>query len=125
MRRIDGSQSTVSAGVIIIAAGSRPRTPPHLAVDHEHMLDSDSILSLAYLPRSLLVLGGGVIASEYAAMFAALGCKVTQADQLDQPLAFLDPELTSFYLEELKSHGGEYIPNAEAMSTQWDGISQV
>src|SRR6202008_4086796 len=70
MRRIDGSQITVRAGIVIIATGSRPRSPAHLAVDHEHVLDSDSILSLAYLPRSLLVLGGGVIASEYAAMFA-------------------------------------------------------
>ena len=51
MRRIDGSQTRVCAPVIIIATGSRPRTPAHLAVDHEHVLDSDSILSLAYLPR--------------------------------------------------------------------------
>jgi NAD(P) transhydrogenase len=125
MRRIDGSQCTVHANVIIIATGSRPRTPPHLAVDHEHVLDSDSILSLAYLPRSLLVLGGGVIASEYAATFAALGCKVTQADQLERPLAFLEPELTQFYLEELHRNGGDYIPCAEASGTQWDGVSQV
>jgi NAD(P) transhydrogenase len=94
-------------------------------VDHEHVLDSDSILSIAYLPRSLLVLGGGVIASEYAAMFAALGCKVTQADQLDQPLAFLDPELSVFYVDELHRNGGEYIPRAMATSTRWDGVSQV
>jgi NAD(P) transhydrogenase len=125
MRRIDGSQSTVRARVIIIAAGSRPRTPRHLAVDHEHVLDSDSILSLAYLPRSLLVLGGGVIASEYASTFAALGCKVTQADQHDRPLAFLDPELTAFYVEELRRNGGEYIPRADAIGTRWDGVSQV
>ena len=125
LRRIDGSQISLRAPIVIIATGSRPRSPAHLAVDHEHVLDSDSILSLAYLPRTLLVLGGGVIASEYAAMFAALGCKVTQADQLDQPLAFLDPELTSFYLEELRKNGGEYIPRAEAVSTRWDGISQV
>jgi NAD(P) transhydrogenase len=125
MRRIDGSQARVTAPVIIIATGSRPRTPPHLAVDHEHVLDSDSILSLAYLPRTLLVLGGGVIASEYAASFAALGCKVTQADQYERPLGFLDPELTSFYLDELKSAGGEYLPKCEAMSTRWDGVSQV
>jgi NAD(P) transhydrogenase len=125
VRRIDGSQITLRAPIVIIATGSRPRSPTHLAVDHEHVLDSDSILSLAYLPRSLLVLGGGVIASEYAATFAALGCKVTQADQLDQPLAFLDPELTTFYVEELRKNGGEYIPRAEAISTRWDGISQV
>ena len=125
IRRIDGSQITLRAPIVIIATGSRPRSPAHLAVDHEHVLDSDSILSLAYLPRTLLVLGGGVIASEYASMFAALGCKVTQADQFDQPLAFLDPELTSFYLEELRKNGGEYIPRAEAVGTRWDGISQV
>ena len=125
MRRIDGSQITVRAPIIIIATGSRPRSPANLSVDHEHVLDSDSILSLAYLPRSLLVLGGGVIASEYAATFAALGCKVTQADQLDQPLSFLDPELTAFYVEELRKNGGEYIPRADAVATKWDGISQV
>ena len=125
IRRIDGSSAVVRASFIIIATGSRPRTPPHLTVDHEHVLDSDSILSLAYLPRSLLVLGGGVIASEYAAMFAALGCKVTQADQYDRPLGFLDSELTSFYVDELHRNGGEYIPKAEAVTTKWDGISQV
>jgi NAD(P) transhydrogenase len=125
VQRIDGTRHTLRAPIVIIAAGSRPRPPAHLSVDHEHVLDSDSILSLAYLPRSLLVIGGGVIASEYAAMFAALGCKVTQADQLDQPLAFLDPELTSFYLDELRRNGGEYIPRAEASSARFDGVSQV
>ena len=125
MRRIDGSTTRVCAPIIIVATGSRPRTPEHLAVDHEHVLDSDSILSLAYLPRTLLVLGGGVIASEYAAMFAALGCKVTQADQYDRPLGFLDPELTEFYVAELRSAGGEYLPRCEPVSTRWDGISQV
>jgi NAD(P) transhydrogenase len=125
MRRMDGSMVPVRAPIVIIATGSRPRSPAHLGVDHEHVLDSDSILSLAYLPRSLLVLGGGVIASEYAATFAALGCKVTQADQHDRPLTFLDPELSQFYIDELKRNGGEYIPRADAVSTRWDGVSQV
>ena len=125
IQRIDGTSQTLHAPIVIVATGSRPRPPAHLSVDHEHVLDSDSILSLAYLPRSLLVIGGGVIASEYAAMFAALGCKVTQADQLDQPLAFLDPELTAFYLDELRRNGGEYIPRAEAASARFDGVSQV
>jgi NAD(P) transhydrogenase len=125
MERIDGTSSTLRAPIVVIASGSRPRSPAHLHIDHAHVLDSDSILSLAYLPRSLLVIGGGVIASEYAAMFAALGCKVIQADQLDQPLAFLDPELTAFYLEELRRNGGEYIPGAAAVSARWDGVSQV
>jgi NAD(P) transhydrogenase len=125
MQRVDGSSMKLGAPVVIIASGSRPRAPAHLRIDHAHILDSDSILSLAYLPRSLLVIGGGVIASEYAAMFAALGCAVTQADQLDQPLAFLDPELTAFYLDELRRNGGQYIARAHAVSARWDGVSQV
>jgi NAD(P) transhydrogenase len=125
IQHIDGTSQALIAPIVIIATGSRPRPPAHLSVDHEHVLDSDSILSLAYLPRSLLVIGGGVIASEYAAMFAALGCKITQADQLDQPLAFLDPELTAFYLDELRRNGGEYIPRAEAAAARFDGVSQV
>lgn len=125
VQRVDGSRTTLRAPIVIIASGSRPRAPAHLPIDHANVLDSDSILSLAYLPRSLLVIGGGVIASEYAAMFAALGCKVTQADQLDRPLAFLDPELTSFYLDELRRNGGEYIPRAQAVAVRWDGVSQV
>jgi len=125
MRRIDGVEVRVRAPIVVIATGSRPRAPSHLAIDHEHILDSDSILSLAYLPRSLLVLGGGVIASEYASMFAALGVKVTQADQFERPLGFLDPELTGFYVDELRRSGGEYLPGHEAISTRWDGISEV
>jgi NAD(P) transhydrogenase len=125
MRRIDGSEAAVRAPIVVIATGSRPRAPSHLAIDHEHILDSDSILSLAYLPRTLLVLGGGVIASEYASMFAALGCQVTQADQQERPLSFLDAELTGFYVDELRRNGAEYIPGAEAMSTRWDGVSEV
>ena len=125
LRRIDGSKAAVRAPIVVIATGSRPRTPPNLPVDHEHVLDSDSILSLAYLPRSLLVLGGGVIASEYASMFAALGCQVTQADQYERPLGFLDAELTSFYVDELRRAGGTYVPKADALSIKWDGVSQA
>jgi NAD(P) transhydrogenase len=50
---------------------------------------------------------------------------VTQADQWDRPLGFLDPELTAFYLEELRGAGGEYLSRAEAVNTRWDGVSQV
>jgi NAD(P) transhydrogenase len=125
VRRIDGAEATVRAPIVIIATGSRPRAPSHLAIDHEHILDSDSILSLAYLPRTLLVLGGGVIASEYASMFAALGCQVTQADQQERPLSFLDAELTGFYVDELRRNGGAYLPKAEATTTRWDGVSEV
>ena len=46
----------VTGQVIVVATGSRPRNPPEIPIDHEHILDSDSILSMIYLPSSLLVL---------------------------------------------------------------------
>lgn len=125
IQRTDGSRQSLSARHIVIATGSRPQPPAHLAVDHANVFDSDSVLSLAYLPRSLLVLGGGVVASEYSSMFAALGCQVVQADPLGEPLAFLDPELTAFYVEELRHNGGEYLGGAFVKSMHWDGVSQV
>ncbi len=110
---------------MVIATGSRPRAPDNIEVDHEHVLDSDSILSLPYLPRSLLVAGSGVIASEYASMLAALGCHVVQVDRSPRPLAFLDAELTDCYLEELVEHGSEYLGGLELVSTTWDGVCRT
>ena len=125
VRHIDGSRCRVLAPRFIIATGSRPREPEQLAIDHEHVLDSDSILSLAYLPRSLIVLGAGVIASEYACTFAALGCKVTQIDRAARPLGFLDSEIIDLYLGEFMAAGATYLGGQVCSSLEWDGVSQV
>jgi NAD(P) transhydrogenase len=96
---VDGRRARVWAEVIFIATGSRPRNPPEIAIDHENILDSDSVLSMLYLPASLTVLGGGVIASEYASIFAALGVEVTMIDKADRPLKFMDGELVGKFVE--------------------------
>jgi NAD(P) transhydrogenase len=83
----------IHAAVALIATGSSPRRPAELP-DHERILDSDSILDLARLPRSLAVVGGGVIGCEYACTFAALGCQVTLIEARDVLLPFLDRELS-------------------------------
>jgi len=80
--------SIVRGDLVVLAPGSRPRCPADVPVDHEHVYDSDSILSMAYLPKSLTVLGSGVIASEYATIFAALGVRVTIVDKSPRPLGF-------------------------------------
>ena len=94
---------------VVIATGSRPRTPPNIAVDHEVILDSDSILSLPWLPKHLIVLGGGVIATEYASIFAALGVEVIAIDKAPRPLAFLDPEIVECFLTAFNNNGGTFI----------------
>lgn len=125
IQHIDGSTSKLTAEFIVIATGSRPRRPPEIPVDHEHILDSDSILSMIYLPESLTVLGGGVISSEYASIFALLGVKVTMIDRAPRPLMFMDPELVESYLDHFKQNGGVHYGGAEIESVEWDGISQV
>ena len=122
---VDGSKTRVSADVIMIAAGSRPRTPPEIPVDHENILDSDSILSMLYLPQSLTVLGGGVIACEYASIFAHLGVRVTMIDRTPRPLAFMDGELVSKFVEAFEKNGGRYLGGQTIGSVEWDGISKV
>ena len=107
VRSVRGVETELLARVIIIATGSRPRSPREIPVDHEHVLDSDSILSMAYLPRSLTVVGGGVTACEYASIFAALGVAVTIVDKASGPLGFLDPALSSKFVDAFLAAGGE------------------
>ncbi|MDE0769167.1 MAG: Si-specific NAD(P)(+) transhydrogenase [Opitutaceae bacterium] len=122
---IKGAQSYLKAKNIVIATGSRPRTPPDIPVDHENILDSDSILSMIYLPRSLTVVGGGVIAAEYASIFSLLGVKVTMFDRTPRPLMFMEPECTERFLNHFTTHGGEYIGDTSYESVECDNVSQV
>jgi NAD(P) transhydrogenase len=125
VQRLDGTHTVLHAPRIILATGSRPRHVSTIEVDHEHVLDSDSILSLSYLPRTLIVLGSGVIACEYASIFAALGCAVTLVDKAAEPLGFLDPGLRSGFLHAFQAMGGRYLAGAEIGSARFDGFSQV
>ena len=125
VQRLDGSRIVVRAPQVLLATGSRPRHVPAIEVDHEHILDSDSILSLSYIPRSMVVLGSGVIACEYASIFAALGCAVTLLDKAAEPLGFLDSALRKGFLTAFEAMGGKYQGGAEAAGARFDGFSQV
>ncbi len=123
---VHGQERLLHGDTIVIATGSRPRTPNDIPVDHEYVYDSDSILSMAYLPKSLTVLGSGVIASEYATIFAALGVQVTMIDKADRPLAFVDPEIIARFVESFEVHPGcVFVGNAKVASVQWNGVDAV
>lgn len=116
----------VHGDLVVLAPGSRPRCPADVPVDHEHVYDSDSILSMAYLPESLTVLGSGVIATEYATIFAALGVEVTMIDRAARPLAFLDAELADRLLAAFERQDGcVYVPEAKVASVAWNGVDKV
>jgi NAD(P) transhydrogenase len=116
----------IEADLIFVATGSRPRAPGNVPVDHEHVLDSDSLLAMAYLPQMLTVLGGGVIASEYASIFASLGVVVTMIDKAPRPLAFLDQELSERFVAAFEVYPGcRYLGSQAIASVAWDGIATV
>ena len=109
---LKGSKSYLKTKYVVIATGSKPRTPPDIEVDHENILDSDSILSMLYLSRSLTVVDGGVVASEYKSIFSLLGVKVTMFDRTPRPLMFMEPELTNKFLNHFMENRGQYIGEA-------------
>lgn len=88
-----GSIATKTADYFVIAVGTRPHHPPGFEVDGQKVLDSDEILTIKELPRSLTVVGGGIVGVEYASMFAVLGVKVTLIEQKKQLLTFVDREI--------------------------------
>jgi len=115
----------VTADTVFIATGSRPRTPDDVPVDHEHVLDSDSILSLVYLPRSLIVLGAGVIAVEFASIFAALGVAVTIVDRYPLPVGFMDADLCRGFVRAFEARGGRFLGGTKYRRVAADGLGQV
>ena len=95
-----GRVRTVTADAVVIAVGTRPARPASVAFDERTIIDSDGIVHLEQVPRTMVVAGAGVIGIEYASMFAALGCKVTVVEQRDRMLEFCDLEV----VEALKFH---------------------
>jgi NAD(P) transhydrogenase len=96
---MDGAVHCLHAPVILIATGSYPNWPDGVARDPERLYDSDTILEMESLPRSLAVVGAGVIGCEYATTFRALGLDVTLVCGQDRLLPFLDEEIS----EELRA----------------------
>lgn len=90
---------------IVIATGSRPRRPDNLLIDDHFICDSDSILNLDEIPRSLAIAGSGVIGCEYATIFAALGVKVSIIERRDSLLRFLDENIQASLLHEMRNRG--------------------
>jgi len=98
-------RTRLSADTILIATGSSPNRPDDVPFDHETVFDSESILRLPRMPRSMLVLGAGVIGIEYASVFAALGLQVTVIDTRDRLLPYCDREIVGILERELQRLG--------------------
>src|SRR3989441_11119632 len=92
----------LSGDIVLVATGSVPTRPKDVPFDDRRVHDSDEILEMVNLPRSMAVVGGGVIGCEYTTIFAALGIKTSLIDGRDRLLGFLDAEVA----EQLKTQMG-------------------
>jgi len=104
--------------VILISTGSKPHRPPEIAFDDVHVFDSDTFLQMERIPRTLAVIGGGVIGCEYASIFVALGVSVTLVDGRDRLLPFLDAEISERLRVRLAALGMEFWFNERPVKVQ-------
>lgn len=108
----DGSSRLLTAGVILIATGSRPAHPPGIAFEDPDILDSETVLQIDRPFQSMVVIGGGPVGCEYASIFAALGVDVTLVDRSRRLLPFLDGELSDLAAETYAAMGIRVLLNA-------------
>ncbi len=100
-----GDISRIAFDKALIATGTRPHRPTHVPFDRSRVFDSDEILELEHLPRSLTVIGGGVIGVEYATIFSALDVPVTLVEARDTILDFVDREIVDDFVHQMRDRG--------------------
>ena len=98
----DGAFS-IQASNILIAVGTIPTTPPGVHSEEDIIITSDGVMRLTHLPKSMVVVGGGVIGIEYASMFASLGIEVTLVEKRERPLEFLDSEIVDELIHHMRT----------------------
>lgn len=101
----EGQCSLLEADNILLATGTKPARPAHIPFDGETIFDSDELLKLDKIPRSMIVIGAGVIGMEYALMFATLGVEVTVVDGRERLLDFCDREIVDTLMFHARSLG--------------------
>ncbi|ENN86973.1 putative soluble pyridine nucleotide transhydrogenase [Rhizobium freirei PRF 81] len=110
----DGEVVTVSAASILLAVGTKPFRPDYIPFDSKTVLDSDELLEIAELPRSMVVIGAGVIGIEYATIFSALDTQVTLIDPKSTMLDFIDKEIVEDFIYQLRDRNMKLLLGQKA-----------
>ena len=105
----DGEVLHVQAKSVLLAVGTRPFKPSHIPFDGSSIIDSDEILEIKELPRSMIVIGAGVIGIEYATIFSALDTAVTVVEPRDTMLDFIDKEIVEDFTYQLRDRNMKLI----------------
>ncbi|HSK89183.1 MAG TPA: FAD-dependent oxidoreductase, partial [Anaerolineales bacterium] len=102
-------EKEISGDIILIATGSSPHRPPEIPFDGELIFDSDTILNMKHIPKTMVVIGGGVIGTEYASIFTALGIHVTLVEPKGRIVSFVDSEIGQRLTDQLLKLGIKFI----------------
>src|ERR1044071_2864565 len=111
-------QSEYEAGTIVVATGTRPAESPLVPINGRTIINSDQIFSLENIPKTLIVVGGGVIGVEYASMFAALGVRVILVEKQPRLLSFVDSEMVEALCYHLRDNRVTLRLNEEVASVE-------
>ncbi|NJL16542.1 MAG: Si-specific NAD(P)(+) transhydrogenase [Nitrospira sp.] len=112
---------------IVIAVGTEPARPADIPFDNHTIIDTDGLLTLKRIPKSIVIVGGGVIGTEYASMLAALGVPVTLIDKRPRLLEFVDVEIIDALQRQMKELGVTLYHEEEvlAIKRNWDNSIHV
>src|ERR1017187_6947584 len=118
--RVENSrgQADLESKVIIVATGTKPAASPTVPVNGRNILNSDQILQISDIPKTLIVVGGGVIGVEYACMFAILGVRVILVEKRPRLLEFADNEIVEALSYHLRDHRVTMRLNEEVASVE-------
>ena len=105
VKKNDGGEETLSTDNLVIATGSEPVALPGFDRNGRTVLNSDDAITLAEIPKSVLIMGAGVIGLEFATIYKRLGAEVTVVELLDRALGDTDLEISTLLLRILKKQG--------------------
>jgi NAD(P) transhydrogenase len=111
-------EQTYSSEAIIIATGTKPACSPKVPTNGRNIVDSDQVLDMPEIPKTLIVVGGGVIGVEYTCMFAALGVRVILVEKRPRLLEFADSEMVEALSYNLRDHRVTMRLNEEVESVE-------
>lgn len=117
----DGEIKCIGFKKVLLAVGTKPFRPDYIPFDGDRILDSAEILDLKRLPKSLTVIGAGVIGLEYATIFNALGIPVTLIEPRNSILDFIDSQIVKEFEIELRDRGMEFCLGSKAVAIKNDG----
>jgi NAD(P) transhydrogenase len=121
--RVENSNgyAEIEGEYVVIATGTKPAKNPNVPINGRNIIDSDQILSMPQIPRTLIVVGGGVIGVEYACMFATLGVRVIIVEKRPRLLEFADTEMVEALSYQMRDHRAtmrlsEEVESVEALA---------